>query len=201
MDATLADNGIVDQSALYEELEVPPEEQYIPAIHIHFDDDLTSKWLSWIYQSINYHLYYCSIIYRRMDFGRGIYSPTHLEAPHYSCPASTYTRLMKSSTRLHPERDTYLTHRTINDLEGSSMRKEWQTADQSVKQHMSTKTAVGKQTCEALRQQALNIQCGNLYVWLWLNSSYSLIIFISDNEFRLVIVENGSMYFWLVEFL
>lgn len=43
MDATLTDNGIVDQSSLYEELEVPPEQQYVPAIHIHFNDDLTSK--------------------------------------------------------------------------------------------------------------------------------------------------------------
>lgn len=45
MDATLTDNGIQDQTELYEELEVPPEQQYIPAIHIHFNDDLTSKWL------------------------------------------------------------------------------------------------------------------------------------------------------------
>ena len=43
MDATLTDNGIVDQHDLYEELEVPPEEIYVPAIHIHFNDDLTSK--------------------------------------------------------------------------------------------------------------------------------------------------------------
>ena len=44
MEATLTDNGIVDQTEMYEELEVPPEQQYVPAIHIHFNDDLTSKW-------------------------------------------------------------------------------------------------------------------------------------------------------------
>jgi cytochrome b involved in lipid metabolism len=43
MEATLADNGIVDQSEQYEELEVPPHLQYIPAVHLHFNDDLTSK--------------------------------------------------------------------------------------------------------------------------------------------------------------
>jgi hypothetical protein len=43
MDATLLDNGVQDQSELYDYLEVPPEQQYVPAIHIHFNDDLTSK--------------------------------------------------------------------------------------------------------------------------------------------------------------
>jgi len=58
MDATLADNGIIDQTEMYEELEVPPEQQYVPAIHIHFNDDLTSKWSELTYT--NKQL--CSII-------------------------------------------------------------------------------------------------------------------------------------------
>ncbi len=45
MSLTLEENGIVDQTVMYEELEIPEEERYIPAIHIHFNDDLTSKWL------------------------------------------------------------------------------------------------------------------------------------------------------------
>ena len=45
MDLTLSDNGIIDQTDLYYELEVPVEQQYVPAIHIHFNDDLTTKWL------------------------------------------------------------------------------------------------------------------------------------------------------------
>lgn len=44
------------------------------------------------------------IIYRRMEIGRGIYNTTHLESPHYASPQETYNRLMKSSTRLYPER-------------------------------------------------------------------------------------------------
>ena len=43
MDATLKDNGIVDYSDEYADFEVPEENQYIPALHIHFNDDLTSK--------------------------------------------------------------------------------------------------------------------------------------------------------------
>ena len=43
MDATLSDNGIEDQTQLYEDLQIPPEQQYVPAIHVHFNDDLTSK--------------------------------------------------------------------------------------------------------------------------------------------------------------
>ncbi len=43
MDLNLEDNGIVDQSEEFEELEVPEELQYVPAIHIHFNDDLTTK--------------------------------------------------------------------------------------------------------------------------------------------------------------
>jgi hypothetical protein len=43
MNLTLEENGIVDQTVMYEELEIPEEERYIPAIHIHFNDDLTSK--------------------------------------------------------------------------------------------------------------------------------------------------------------
>jgi len=39
-----------------------------------------------------------------MEKGSGIYNPTHLEAPYYSIPGETYTRLMKSSTRLYPNR-------------------------------------------------------------------------------------------------
>ena len=43
MDASLKDNGIIDQSEEYVDFEVPEELQYVPAIHIHFNDDLTSK--------------------------------------------------------------------------------------------------------------------------------------------------------------
>lgn len=43
MDGTLEDNGICDYSSEYEEFEVPEENHYVPAIHIHFNDDLTSK--------------------------------------------------------------------------------------------------------------------------------------------------------------
>lgn len=43
MDLNLKENGIIDQSEEYFDYEVPEELQYIPAIHIHFNDDLTSK--------------------------------------------------------------------------------------------------------------------------------------------------------------
>lgn len=43
MDHTLEENGIVDERATYEELEIPEGEWYIPAIHIYFNDDLTVK--------------------------------------------------------------------------------------------------------------------------------------------------------------
>ena len=43
MDLNLRENGIVDYGAEYEEFQVPEELQYVPAIHIHFNDDLTSK--------------------------------------------------------------------------------------------------------------------------------------------------------------
>jgi hypothetical protein len=39
-----------------------------------------------------------------MEKGYGIYNSTHLEAPYYASPLETYTRLMKSSTRLYPDR-------------------------------------------------------------------------------------------------
>jgi hypothetical protein len=42
MGVTLEENGIHDETELYEELEVPLEERYVPAIHVHFNDDLTS---------------------------------------------------------------------------------------------------------------------------------------------------------------
>jgi hypothetical protein len=43
MDATLKENGIIDYEAEYHDYEVPEDLQYVPAIHIHFNDDLTSK--------------------------------------------------------------------------------------------------------------------------------------------------------------
>jgi hypothetical protein len=55
-------------------------------------------------------------IYRRMEIGRGILNSTHLEAPHYSSPQETYNRLMKSSTRLYPDREPYVTQRMVNDI-------------------------------------------------------------------------------------
>lgn len=99
-----------------------------------------------------------------MEIGRGILNPTHLEAPQYSSPQETYNRLMKSSTRLYPDRDPYVTQRMVNDIEGARMRKEWKTMNNSLKQFTQTSYTVGKETRQALRQQALNITCGNLYV-------------------------------------
>lgn len=52
----------------------------------------------------------------------------------------------------------------VNEVEGAKIRKEWRAMDSSLKQFMQTNIAVGKETRQALRQQALNIQCGNLYV-------------------------------------
>lgn len=43
MDHTLEENGIIDERSMYEELEIPEGEWYIPAIHIYFNDDLTVK--------------------------------------------------------------------------------------------------------------------------------------------------------------
>lgn len=99
-----------------------------------------------------------------MEKGSGIYNATHLESPYYAIPTETYTRLMKSSTRLYPSREPYVTHRMINEVEGANMRKEWSNVDSSLRQHMNTKAAVGKESKWALRHQNLNIHCGNLYV-------------------------------------
>lgn len=44
------------------------------------------------------------------------------------------------------------------------MRREWNCADNALRQHMSTKAAVGKESKWSHRQQALNLQCGNLYI-------------------------------------
>lgn len=98
-----------------------------------------------------------------MQTTHGILTPTHLEAPHYSSPTLTYTRLMQSSTRLLPERQPYLTQRTVNDLEGASIRKEWRAAEHATSTYMDTLRKVGKESCSATRQQSLNMLCGNLY--------------------------------------
>ncbi len=58
-----------------------------------------------------------------MQTSHGIIGATHLEAPHYSSPALTYTRLMKSSTRLVPEREAYVPRRMVNEVEGQGMRR------------------------------------------------------------------------------
>jgi hypothetical protein len=51
----------------------------------------------------------------------------------------------------------------VNEVEGANMRREWANMDNSLRQHMNIKAAVGKETRQALRQQGLNITCGNLY--------------------------------------
>lgn len=58
-----------------------------------------------------------------MQSTHGILTSTHLEAPHYNSPTLTYTRLMKSSTRLHPVREQYVTQRMVNQLEGARLRR------------------------------------------------------------------------------
>jgi hypothetical protein len=54
---------------------------------------------------------------------RSILSSHHYETPHYSSPQASYIKLMQSSTRIIPERDVYLSHRTVNDMEGVVMRR------------------------------------------------------------------------------
>ena len=51
-----------------------------------------------------------------MERPADIYNPVHLESAHYSSPIDTYTRLMKSSTRLFPSREPYVTHRMVNEV-------------------------------------------------------------------------------------
>ena len=99
-----------------------------------------------------------------MEVGHGIYNSVHLESPYYSTPASTYTKLMKSSTRLYPDREPYVTQRMVNEVEGARMRREWAGMEQSLRQFQHSHAQVSKQTSRDTRIQALNIQCGNLYV-------------------------------------
>ena len=94
----------------------------------------------------------------------GMYDPTRLESPHFHAPLDTYTRLMKSSTRLHPDRQQYVTERMVNSIEGASMRKEWSGMDKSMKQYMDTYTSVGLEAKKSIKQQKLNMQCGHLYL-------------------------------------
>ena len=68
---------------------------------------------------------------------------------------------MKTSSRLYPSRQPYVTHRMINDVTGKNIRKDWNDVDSEIKQHMKTKVDVGKECKIAFRQQSLNTQCGN----------------------------------------
>jgi hypothetical protein len=70
---------------------------------------------------------------------------------------------MKSSTRLHPDRHPYTTQRTLNDLQGAAIRREWQAGDHATDVHMQTLQRVGREGMAATRQQSLNWQCGSLY--------------------------------------
>ena len=70
---------------------------------------------------------------------------------------------MKSSTRLLPERTPYITQRTLNDLHGVSIRREWQAGEHAADVHAQTLQRVGREGMAATRQQSLNLQCGCLY--------------------------------------
>lgn len=79
-----------------------------------------------IYNISSFYSRFTIIYYRKkkeMQTTHGIYTSTHLTAPHYSSPGVTYTKLMQSSTRILPERQTYMTQRITNNIEGSAMRK------------------------------------------------------------------------------
>jgi hypothetical protein len=41
MNKTLEENGIEDEASEYELLDIPLEQQYIPAVHLYFNDDLS----------------------------------------------------------------------------------------------------------------------------------------------------------------
>ncbi len=99
-----------------------------------------------------------------MESTHGIVGQTHLEAPHFNAPALTYSRLMQSSTRLHPLRQPYFTRRTVNQIEGKAIRKEWSDMDRSMQQYLAVTGGVGRQTVLDTRQQALNLTCGALYL-------------------------------------
>lgn len=50
-------------------------------------------------------------------------TPVHLQTAHYSAPEVTYDRLMKSSTRLNPGRQSYTSTRMVNEVYGKQINR------------------------------------------------------------------------------
>lgn len=51
---------------------------------------------------------------------------SQLQPFRQNVPLSTYYGLLQSSTALYPERDPYLTLRTVNDVEGTQCKRNCQ---------------------------------------------------------------------------
>ena len=93
-----------------------------------------------------------------------ITTPVYLQSGHYSSPAVTYTRLMKSSTRLHPLRQPYVTMRMVNDVYGKMINRELLDGYSKVNQCMNRKDQSMTRRWDDARRQGLELRCDKLYL-------------------------------------
>lgn len=52
----------------------------------------------------------------------------------------------------------------VNDIEGTNMRKEWKSMNDSMNHYMQSMTKVGRDMAKSTKYQTLNMECNKLYL-------------------------------------
>jgi hypothetical protein len=93
-----------------------------------------------------------------------ISTAVHLQPSHYSSPAVTYTRLMKSSTRLHPLRQPYVPLRMVNDVYGKAINRELLEGYAKVNECIMRKDDSMARKCDNTKKHSVNLICDKLFL-------------------------------------
>jgi hypothetical protein len=93
-----------------------------------------------------------------------ISTPTNLQTAHYSSPIATYTKLMKSSTRLHPLRQPYVPMRIVNDVYGKAINRELLEGYSRINECMARKDDSMARRWNDTKKQTIDIMCDRLYL-------------------------------------
>ena len=93
-----------------------------------------------------------------------ISTAVHLQTAHYSSPCTTYTRLMKSSTRLHPLRQPYVPLRMVNEVYGKAINRELLEGYAKVNECIVRKDDSIARKWDEARKQSVNLICDKLFL-------------------------------------
>jgi hypothetical protein len=93
-----------------------------------------------------------------------ITNSVRLQSGHYSSPEATYTRLMKSSTRLNPLRQPYVPMRMVNEVYGKMINRERQDGHTRVNECLGRRDEARSRRLDDAKKQGLELHFDSLHL-------------------------------------